>query len=979
MKSILRRITALGLSLLLLGSTALASDALGSKIYGYTLDICDNTTLTKEVMWSASKSDLRTENYVTYTPSGSLSPVVSYGNYVQSRQTVYSMAKALESGGRRVLSGINGDYFVMATGDPLGIVVTDGVLRSSASYLNALGFLPDGSAIIGTPNLNLSAGMKGYDLKISDINKTRTANGFYLFTDDFGATTTNTQKGIDVILVPNGELTIGGTVSCTVEQVIQATGATAIPKGKFILSISSLAGEWLQEVIGSLQPGETVDISISSADTRWNDVEYAVGAMYWILKDGVVDTSISDGASAPRTAVGIKADGSVIFYTIDGRQSGLSVGATIQMVAQRLKELGCVNAVLMDGGGSTTLVSTYPDYGTSSTINSPSEGTPRSVTNAIFLLSNLSPTGQPGSLYVTPKSLTLLPGASTQCTVSTMDTGWYPMDELPGDVTWSSAENAVSASGVFTAPASPGVYTVTAESGGITGSTNITVLQPDAIYVTNEATGKNVSSLTLTPGQQVNLSASASCRTIDLTGGDDCFSWSVSGDIGTITKDGLFTAGANTASGTIKIASGNYAVTMAVTVNAPTKYTLLNDFEGTSAGLTAQNASLALDDAQVNYGKQSLKVSYQPGATLSTQQALTETDRYVSLWVYGDSSGNALSAAFAYADGTPVTQSLTTLNFTGWKRVTAAVPANAVTFTGLTLSASSAGTLWLDQLVLSNNNTWDDTPPTLSLSVSGTAVTAKISDNLQGTLASDRMTLAVDGQSVPFSWDAASGTLTAALSGLGQSSHQVTVTAADACGNLARDSVTLTGSAANPFGDMANHWAKTYTTRLSELGIITGITDSQGTNFYPNRNITRGDFALMVTKWLGLDPDDYAGVTLPYTDTASIPSWDRNAVKALYDLGIMQGSRASDGSLRANARSSITRAEAMTILGRLTPKGYAPANLTAFTDTGSIPTWAYSHVATLVGLEVVGGSNGQLRPNASVTRGEVAKMLFTLW
>lgn len=150
------------------------------------------------------------------------------------------------------------------------------------------------------------------------------------------------------------------------------------------------------------------------------------------------------------------------------------------MVAQRLQELGCENAVLLDGGGSTTLVSTYPDFGTSSTINSPSEGTPRSVSNAIFLLSNLSPTGTAGSLYVTPKSLTLLPGATTQCVASAMDTGWYPMDTLPGDVTWSSADNAVSASGLFTAPAAPGVYQVSAESGGVTGSTNINVLQADA-------------------------------------------------------------------------------------------------------------------------------------------------------------------------------------------------------------------------------------------------------------------------------------------------------------------------------------------------------------------------------------------------------------------------------------------------------------------------------------------------------------------
>lgn len=120
MKSILRRITALALCAVLLCSTALASDALGGKIYGYTLDICDDTTLTREVMWSSSRSDLRTENYVTYKPSDSISPVVSFGSSIPDKQTVTSMAKALEKNGRRVLSGINGDYFVMATGDPFG-------------------------------------------------------------------------------------------------------------------------------------------------------------------------------------------------------------------------------------------------------------------------------------------------------------------------------------------------------------------------------------------------------------------------------------------------------------------------------------------------------------------------------------------------------------------------------------------------------------------------------------------------------------------------------------------------------------------------------------------------------------------------------------------------------------------------------------------------------------------------------------------
>jgi hypothetical protein len=93
----------------------------------------------------------------------------------------------------------------------------------------------------------------------------------------------------------------------------------------------------------------------------------------------------------------------------------------------------------------------------------------------------------------------------------------------------------------------------------------------------------------------------------------------------------------------------------------------------------------------------------------------------------------------------------------------------------------------------------------------------------------------------------------------------------------------------------------------------------------------------------------------------------------------MQGSKDSDGLLQANAKATITRAEAMTILGRTQAKGYPEASLSSFSDASSVPSWAKSCVASLVGQGVVGGSNGALRPNASVSRAEVAKMLLSMW
>ena len=60
-----------------------------------------------------------------------------------------------------------------------------------------------------------------------------------------------------------------------------------------------------------------------------------------------------DEEAAPRSAIGIKNDGTIIFYTIDGRQSGHSFGLRLKTLSKRLKELGCVDAINFDGGGSS--------------------------------------------------------------------------------------------------------------------------------------------------------------------------------------------------------------------------------------------------------------------------------------------------------------------------------------------------------------------------------------------------------------------------------------------------------------------------------------------------------------------------------------------------------------------------------------------------------------------------------------------------
>ncbi|MEA4955778.1 MAG: hypothetical protein VB096_09770, partial [Pseudoflavonifractor sp.] len=160
MKHWMKQFTATAMALsLTIGQAALASDALGHALHSGTAALSQGAELTRGYFWSDTYSDLRTERYVTYQPNKNVMPTVAYGTSVLQRATLSTMARQLENQGKRVVGGTNGDFYVLSTGQPLGLVVTDGVLRSSASYHYGVGFRSDGTAFVGTPSLNITAAM----------------------------------------------------------------------------------------------------------------------------------------------------------------------------------------------------------------------------------------------------------------------------------------------------------------------------------------------------------------------------------------------------------------------------------------------------------------------------------------------------------------------------------------------------------------------------------------------------------------------------------------------------------------------------------------------------------------------------------------------------------------------------------------------------------------------------------------------------
>ena len=452
MKKILRKSLSLFLAFSLLcspGLTAAASDALGDELTARDTLLNQETELSSNVFWSSSYSDLRTENLVTYAPSRDVTPLVTFGGSLTARTTVTAAARELEKQGYRVVAGINGDFFNTSNGLPIGLLVSDGKLLSSDGGYYAVGFLEDGSAVIGKPGLSITADL-GYEMAdstgytsqvirtIAGINKARVSTGgIYLYTYEFNDrhTTGNTEAGVDVLCtIVDGSLAIGQTAALRVEQVIEASSATAIGPDQVVLSANALSSSYHTDALRNIPAGTEITLTITAADEDWNDVVYACGALYSLVEDGSVVSGLPSGQNPrpsgqnPRTAVGVKRDGTVVFYTIDGRRSGHSIGATLSQVAQRLIELGCVAAVGLDGGGSTTLTVTQPDDTAVSTVNRPSDGSERKVTNHLFLVANSEPSGRLDHFYVQADYDYVLAGSRVEISAAAVDTNFIPME-----------------------------------------------------------------------------------------------------------------------------------------------------------------------------------------------------------------------------------------------------------------------------------------------------------------------------------------------------------------------------------------------------------------------------------------------------------------------------------------------------------------------------------------------------------------------
>ena len=295
-----------------------------------------------------------------------------------------------------VIGGVNGDFYdINDTGQPLSLHVRDYevIQRGYGGARNAVGFKENGEVVYGVPAFD------GYELlvyndegqlkkrvPINRINQSpANESEVSVFFDDYlgeipALYNKVVMSAFESHLNRNqtGYFGKGNLSIITTDQV-------DIEEHQFII----VGHEFNNDNLIDENDYAVVQLGLGGA---WDDVRYAVGCdAQPLVINGEANLSLNAGASwdfpAPRTAVGIKADGTVFFVVVDGRNKPEGMdGVKLRELGEIMAYFDAERAYNLDGGGSSTIALKDLETGTYAVLNTPSDLRVRSVSNGVFFV-----------------------------------------------------------------------------------------------------------------------------------------------------------------------------------------------------------------------------------------------------------------------------------------------------------------------------------------------------------------------------------------------------------------------------------------------------------------------------------------------------------------------------------------------------------------------------------------------------------------
>jgi len=287
-------------------------------------------------------------------------------------QTVSGMARD-----NYALAGINGGFFTTSKRSiPTDTFMLEGrIVSKGMRDPAAFGLLGNGKAFVDVfhPVTVLTIAKNFTQFNVEAVNH-ETGIGLIMYTPDYGTETGTFKTAMEYTVRPqNGRYYI--------EELYH--GNAPIPGDGYVLSFQGTTGN-----LANLEIGDEVSVA-TYYPPGYEDIEAMIGCGPLLVRNGKVVkpdlTFLQPGLNSPqpRSAVGVTSDNKLLLVTVDGRNAGGSVGMRFEELAALMKELGAVDAMALDGGGSTAL------YAGGKVVNSPSGGSERRVANSILIISQI--------------------------------------------------------------------------------------------------------------------------------------------------------------------------------------------------------------------------------------------------------------------------------------------------------------------------------------------------------------------------------------------------------------------------------------------------------------------------------------------------------------------------------------------------------------------------------------------------------------
>lgn len=226
--------------------------------------------------------------------------------------------------------------------------------------------------------------------------------------------------------------------------------------------------------------------------THKNEIKEGIQAFGSVLvKDGKVAVTKSANYTsnrASRTAIGITAKGEVVMMVLDGRQLPRSAGGAMEEIAQIMLEAGCVDAVNLDGGGSTTYLSKPAGSNEIQLMNVPSDGYARSVSTSLVAVSTAAASTAFDHAVISSDHEYITAGTSMQFSVTGVSNTGNAAD-IPAGSYWKVSDEAVASideNGLFTAKSNGEVTVQYIVNDKVAGEKLIKVVVPDDIKFAEE-------------------------------------------------------------------------------------------------------------------------------------------------------------------------------------------------------------------------------------------------------------------------------------------------------------------------------------------------------------------------------------------------------------------------------------------------------------------------------------------------------------